>query len=474
MKIRNKYKIIPIVLILLSSCTFLRQSVREANTTVPSSYGESTDTNSVAGVQWRKYFNDPYLIALIDTALKNNQELNIMLQEIEMRKNEIRARKGEYLPSVNIGAGAGMEKSGLYTRYGAVDEQLSIKDGKPFPEPFGDFKAAAVSTWELDIWRKLRNAKDAAIKRYLAGIEGRNFMVTQLVSEIAQTYYELLAYDNFLKTINENIVIQSNALNSVKLLKENAKVTQLAVNRFEAQLLKTTNLQYEVKQKIIEAENRINFLTARYPLNIERSTNSFLDIKVDSLQTGIPSQLLSNRPDLRQAELELAAAKLDVKVARANFYPSLGISAGIGYNAFNPAFLVNPQSLIYNLAGDLMSPLINRNAIKATYFSANAQQLQSVINYEKVILNAYVDVQNQMAKMKNYSESYAIKSEEVRILNQSIGIANSLFNSARADYVEVLLTQEEALEAKLELIEVKTKLLQGKVGAYRALGGGWR
>lgn len=473
MKILNKYKFILVILIFLSSCSILKQSVREANTNVPSSYGTSTDTNNIVNVQSKGFFNDPYLIALIDTALKNNQELNMMLQEIVIRKNEIRSRRGEYLPSINLGAGAGIEKSGRYTRVGAIDEQLTIKDNKPFPEPFGDFKLAALSTWEVDIWRKLRNAKEAAVKRYLAGIEGRNFMITQLVSEIAETYYELLAYDNFLKTINENIVIQSNALNSVKLLKENAKVTQLAVNRFEAQLLKTQNLQYGIKQKIIEAENRINFLTARFPSKIERSTNAFLDIQVDSLQMGIPSQLLANRPDLKQAEIELLAAKLDVKVAKANFYPSLGISAGLGYNAFNPAFLINPQSLIYNLAGDLMSPLVNRNAIKAAYFSSNARQLQAVINYEKVILNAYLDVQNQLAKMKNYAESYAVKSEEVRILNQSVEIANSLFNSARADYVEVLLTQEEALEAKLELIEVKANLLSAKVSAYRALGGGW-
>lgn len=461
-------------LLFLSSCTVFKNKVRQENTQVPTSYLGSSDTANIATLNWREYFSDKHLIALIDTALKNNQELNIFLQEIKISENEIREKRGEYLPFLNIGIGSGMEKEGRYTRKGAVDEQLTIKDGKQFPEPLGDFIVAAYSTWELDIWKKLRNAKKSAVMKYLATVEGKNFLITNLVAEIAEAYYELQALDNLLEIIDQNIEIQSNALNVVKQQKEAAKVSQLAVNRFEAQLLNTQNLQYEIKQKIVETENRINFLTARFPAPIERSSNNFLNIPVDSINTGIPSQLLQNRPDIRKAEYELAAAKLDVSVARANFYPSLGIRAGLGFQAFNPAFLLSPESMLYNLAGDLITPLINRNAIKAYYFSANAKQLQAVYNYEQTILNAYVDVINQLAKIDNYSKSFQTKQKEVDVLNKSVSIANSLFNSARADYAEVLLTQREALEAKLELIETKKKLLSGKVNIYRALGGGWK
>ncbi|HLU85849.1 MAG TPA: TolC family protein, partial [Vicingaceae bacterium] len=300
-----------------------------------------------------------------------------------------------------------------------------------------------------------------------------NFMLTNLIAEISESYYELMALDNLLDIVNQNIEIQKDALNVVRQQKKAAKVTQLAVNRFEAQLLNTTNLQFDIKQRIIEAENRINFLTARYPSPIKRASTSFTDITLDSLNVGVPSQLLLNRPDIRQAEYKLAAAKLDVKVARANFYPSIGITANAGFQSFNPAFLLNPESIMYNFAGDLLAPLVNRNAIKAAYKSANSFQIQAVYEYEQSILNAYIDVVNQLNKLENYSQSFNTKKEEVVILKQSINIANSLFYAARADYAEVLFTQREALEAKIDLVEIKMQQMSAKVNLYRALGGGW-
>jgi outer membrane protein, multidrug efflux system len=452
----------------------MKQTVRKESSAVPESFKRSTDTTTIARLNWREYFADQNLVALIDTALVKNQELNIVLQEIEISKNEIRARKGEYLPFVGLRGGAGVEKAGSYTRNGSVEENLEIKPGKSFPEPLPDYMVGAVASWEIDIWRKLRNAKKAATFRYLSSVEGKNFMVTNLVAEIASSYYELMALDNLLDIVQKNTAIQTDALEIVKQQKDAAKLTQLAVNRFEAQLLNTKNLQYQIQQDIIETENRINFLTGRFPTNVPRSSTGFSSMVVDSVSVGVPSQLLANRPDIRQAEMQLAAAKLDVKSARANFYPAVGITAGVGFQSFNAAYLISPKSIMYNLAGDLIAPLVNRNAIKATYYSANARQLQEVYNYERTILNAYVDVVNQLSKVQNFSRSYETKSQEVNILMRSIDISTNLFKSARADYLEVLLTQREALESKMDLIEIKTKQLNAKVNIYKALGGGWK
>ncbi|GAA0875125.1 TolC family protein [Wandonia haliotis] len=451
----------------------MKVDFRDENKYVPESYAESGDTTNIVDLSWRDYFSDANLIALIDTALVNNQELNITMQEIAISQSEIKARKGEYLPFVGLKAGAGLEKEGEYTRHGAVDEQLEIEPGKSFPNPFSDFGIGVYASWEIDVWKKLRNAKKAAVSRYLSSVEGRNFMVTNLISEIAESYYELMALDNLLDIVERNIEIQGSALQTVKQQKEAAKVTQLAVNRFEAQLLNTKNLQYEIRQRIVETENKINFLVGRFPQPIVRDSESFDNLPIGPVQEGIPSQLLENRPDIRQAELELMAAKLDVKVARANFYPSFKISGGVGLQAFNPAHLIKPESIFYNLLGDLIAPLINRNALKAQYASASAKQIQAIYEYEQTILSGYIDVLNQLAKIDNFSKSYETKAKEVELLNQSVTIANNLFTSARADYAEVLLTQREAVESRIELIEIKLQQMNAKINIYRALGGGW-
>lgn len=471
----NKISGLLFILLFTWGCKGPQQTFRSENKTVPDSYAFTVrDTNNIAQLNWKTYFADSNLIALIDTALKNNQELNITLHEIEISKNEIKARKGEYLPFVNFGAGAGVEKTGRYTRMGAVEEQLEYKPEKHFPMFLQDYTLGFNATWELDIWKKLHNAKKAATSRYLASIEGRNFLVTKLIAEIAESYYELMALDNLLDVIAKNIEIQSNALEVVKVQKDAARVNQLAVNRFEAQLLNTQGLQYAVKQKIVETENHINFLTGRFPGPVSRNSTAFLTTTTDSVQAGLPSQLLLNRPDIRQAELELAASKLDVKVARANFYPSIQLSASLGIQAISATLLFKPESILFKFLGDLFAPLVNRNAIKAAYNTANEKQIQAVFKYEQTILNAYVDVINQLSKLDNYSKNFTTKQKEVDILMQSIGIANSLFNSARADYAEVLLTQREALDAKIEMIELKSQQLNAKVNIYRALGGGWK
>lgn len=473
----NLYKGLGLVLICAAytACKLPEVAQRAENKNVPVSFNGSQDTVSTAGIQWRNFFTDPNLINLIDTALKNNQELNITLQDIEIAKNEIKARKGELLPSVTYGAGAGFDKVGRYTSSGAGDASTEITPGKGVPEVLPDYHFGLQANWEADIWHKLRNSKKAAISHYLSTVEGKNFVITNLIAEVANSYYELLAADNQLETVKKNIELQRNALELMKIQKQASRVNELAVRKFEAEVLSSKSLEFDIQQNITETENKINFLLGRYPQPIIRDKSNFTDLVPPTVQTGLPSQLLANRPDIKQAEYELAAAKLDVKVAKAQFYPSLGISAAIGYQAFNPSYLLRtPESLIYSLAGDLAGPLINKNAIKAEYLTANAKQLQAVFDYEKTILNGYIEVANQLSKINNLQKSYDLKSKQVAALTQSIDISNDLFKSARADYFEVLMTQRDALQSKLELIETKKQQLNAVVDIYHALGGGWR
>ncbi|CAD0005217.1 TolC family protein [Flavobacterium salmonis] len=459
------------------SCKAPAPEVSTASKPVPESFGyaKTQDTTSTSAIAWKDFFKDKNLTDLIDVALKNNQELNITLQEIEIAKNDIRIKKGAYLPTVGVRAGAGVEKVGRYTSQGAGDATTEIKPGKETPDPLGDFTIAAYANWEVDIWKKLRNSKKAAVTRYLATVEGKNFVVTNLIAEIADNYYELLALDSQLDIVKQNIQLQTNALEIVKVQKEAARATELAVQKFQAEVLTSKSMEFDILQKIKEAENRINFLLGRYPQEIKREKTNFIDLVPATVNSGIPSQLLQNRPDVKQAELELAAAKLDVKVARAEFYPSLDISAAVGVQAFNPSYLFTfPESILYSLAGDLAAPLINRNAIKAEFSSANARQLQALYNYDRTILNAYLEVSNQLSKIDNLQKGYDLKSQQVDALNKSIDVSNDLFKSARVDYFEVLMTQRDALEAKLELIDTKKEQLNATVHVYRNLGGGWK
>ena len=465
----------------LASCkppALLQKTESEAT---PASYAnastatDNTVTEKTAKLGVRQFFADSNLSALIDSALSKNQELKITTQEIEIARNEIRARKGAYLPFVGLQAGVGADKPGRYTFRGATEANTNIKGTRKIPDPLTDFMGGAFASWEVDIWRKLRNAKKAAAIRYQATTEGRKFMVTNLVAEIAHNYYELLALDNQMQILRENIEIQSNALLIVRLQKDAARTTELAVRRFEAHVLNTQNKQYAIQQRIIETENRINFLLGRFPQPIVRDKQLFNTLSPTAVSTGLPSQLLENRPDVLRAKQELIAAKVDVKVAAANFYPSLNITAVAGLNAFNPGlFFSAPESILYSIAGGLAGPLVNKNAIKAEYYSANARQTQAVTNYERTLLNAYIEVANQISNIQNLDGSYTTKAKEVDVLIQSITISNNLFRSARADYMEVLLTQRDALESRFELVDTKLQQLNAVVSIYRALGGGWR
>lgn len=461
--------------VIIVSCGVPKVATLTDKTAVPTSFATSTDTINTADIKWKNFFKDKNLANLIDIALTKNQELLITLQEIEIAKNDIRVRKGRLLPTVLVGAGAGVEKVGLFTSQGAGDASADIIEGQKVPENLQDYRLAAMVHWEVDIWKKLRNSKKAAISRYLATLEGKNFVVTNLVAEVANSYYELVSLDNQLEVVRQNIALQKNALEIVKIQKEAAKATELAVQKFTAEVLSSQSIEFEILQNIKETENTINFLLGRFPQEIPRDKTNFLNLTPNQISGGIPSQMLANRPDIKQAELQLEAFKLDIKVARAEFYPSFDVTAGIGLQAFKPDYLTKlPESLLYSLAGDIVGPLINRNAIKAEFLSANSRQLQSLYNYDRTVLNAFLEVSNQLSRIDNLKKSYDLKSKQVDALQRSIEVSNDLFKSARVDYFEVLMTQRDVLEAKLQLIERKQRQFNASIQVYKALGGGWR
>ncbi len=445
---------------------------REAKTEVPETFGATqapSGPSLATQKHWDTFFADPELRALISEALENNQELNIQLQEIIIRQNEIKAIQGEYTPRLDAGIGAGIEKVGEHTPMGVSDDAHGVPKNRP------DFRFGFKASWETDMWSSLRNSRKAAKFRYQATIQERNFLVTEIVAEIANSYYDLVALDNQLEILDRNIAIQKDALEIVKLKKEAARETELGVQRFQAEVVKNQGRRYNIEQQRILVENRINFLVGRFPRPIKRNPAALEAAKPDVIATGLPSELLDNRPDVKAAELRLSAAKLDTKAAKARFYPSLRLDAGVGFESFNLAHLVDtPQSLAYNVAGSLLAPLLNRAAIKADYRSANARQIQAVFDYERSLVQAYTDVYNQLTSITNLKLRFEQQAQQVASLHSAIDSSNVLYASARVDYYDVLLTRRDSLEAEMELVETRKQQMQALVSVYQALGGGWR
>jgi outer membrane protein TolC len=259
----------------------------------------------------------------------------------------------------------------------------------------------------------------------------------------------------------------------VRLQKQAGEATALAVSRFEAELQHNLSTLYQVQQQVREAENRLAFLTGRFSSPVRRDSAELSTEVVEKVSAGTPAELLLRRPDIRRAELQLAAAELDINVARARFYPSLSLDAGLGFSSAEAGLLLeSPESMAYGIAADLAMPLLNRRGITAAYNSATAMQKQALLEYQQTILKAYIEVSNQLSMLDNLALSITAKREQANVLFESVTIADRLYRSARADYMEVLLTQRDALDSRMELVELELSQVAALIKMYELLGGG--
>jgi NodT family efflux transporter outer membrane factor (OMF) lipoprotein len=442
-------------------------------TQLPAQFQRDSVVNKHASLTpWREFFTDSSLVSLIDTALVNNQDLKITIQQIAIAKSSVLYQEGQLMPTVSAGSSIGVSKAGRYTSEGAGNATTDIKPEKSMPDPLMDYQLGMNISWEADLWHKLSSNKRAAVENYLATAEGRNAVLSSLISQVATNYYELLALDNKLDLIHQYINLQKKAVEIAKVQKLADADTELAVEKFEAELAKARSEEYTLHQDITESENSLNLLLGRYPTKIERNKSAFLSANLQKVMTGLPSELLNNRSDIRAAEHELASAKWNVDAARKEFLPSFNISASLGLDAFNPTYLTRiPKSLAFSVLGGLTGPLINRKAIQANFQTANAQQIEALCEYDKTLLTAYSEVCTLMSKIKNLDQYYKLKEEESHKLDLSINVANQLYLNGRSSYLDVLMDERDALDAKMELLEAKAQQLSCLIDIYRSLGG---
>lgn len=468
-------KISFILLIGLASCKLPSIQQSASKQQLPEQYSTNSDTSNSASLSRTIFYNSVLLNNLIDTVLANNYDYRISLQRIESTRASVKQSRGLLMPQVNGMASPSLRKFGLYTMDGAGNIVTEMEGSKLIPIDLPDFYLGLQSTWEIDVWGKLKQRKKAALSRVLASDEGRKLIQTTLVAETASAYYSLMAEDQMLKLLDETIVLQEQAINTVKIQKQTAVVNELAVQQFEAQLLSMRAMRIEALQKINELENKINILAGRFTQRISRDSLFFQNDRLPMIKTGIPSQLLLNRPDIRQMEWELQAAKADLVSARAALMPSLMLTGGLGLQAYRTGLLfTTPQSVAYSLIGGLTGPIINRNAINAEYNRSNAMQKEALLEYEKTINTAVQEVDQEIKNLNLLQSKYTLKAKEKDVLSSSVDISSELFRTGRATYLEVLITRQNALRSNIELIDTRMKQYISAIQLYRKLGGGWR
>ncbi len=430
---------------------------------------------SLGTVPWEEYFVDPRLTTLIRHAVGNNPDIPMALQRVELARAYVKATTGAQYPQVALGVGAGLRKFGLYTMDGAGNITTDITPGQIVPTHLPDYSVGVQAAWEVDLWGKLSNQKRSAAARYLASVEAVQSVVSLLVSDVAQAYFELLAADVQHEVLNETIERQKDAVEVVRWQKVAGRATELAVQQFDVQLLNTRALLAEASQRVTLSENQLNLLMGRYPAGITRDNDVLFQETVPRLSVGVPSELLRNRPDVREAELRLEAAKCDIAAAKAAFYPSLTLSAGVGLQAFNPRYLLDvPESVTYGLSAGILAPLINRSALEADFAASNAVQLEALYQYQKTILEAFFEVNNALTQLATAREVLQLKRQQTDQVRAAIDTSDALYRAGKATYLEVLLAQQAQLDSRLELVEAAKTVRLNLVDLYRALGGGWR
>lgn len=468
---RNKVLNLAVVLatlLCMGACKTPQATILPKDTLKASLASMSRDSSVTISPAWRDFFQDSVLRSLIDTALQNNHDLKITLQELAIAKSAITAKQGALLPSVSANLGAGISKVGRYTAEGAGNVGTELTPGRKIPTVIPDLAPTLQMDWTIDLWGKLNSDKKSAVERYLASEAGQRAIKSQLVADVAENYYALLALDYKLLVMQQYIALQKNAVRIARIQKEADADTQLAVEKFEAELAKAQADEYVLRQSIIETENNLNLLLGRLPQPMARAKSDFLQLPMPATAHALSTQLLLQRPDVVQAEHALEAAKWDVETARKEFLPSFNLSAAVGLNAFNPKYLVKlPESLIFSALGSLTAPLINKKAIQANFSQADALQIEALYNYDKALMTAYIEMSTLQSKITNLKQLRQFKQKQDEALMRAVSAAQKLYLNNRATYLEVIDSERGQLDCKMELIDTKLQQLSTLIDMYR-------
>jgi outer membrane protein, multidrug efflux system len=466
---KSYLKIIFFTLILISimcSCKVTKPYKQpDLNTIAPYRDQTATDTVTIANLPLETIFTDTILRSLIKEGLSQNLNLKIAVQKIAEAQAAFGQSKSAILPSFSANAGVTHSKQSAAS--------LDFSPGVDISTLTTTYQLGLSTSWEADIWGKLTSAKRAAYANLLQTDAAKRAIQTQLIADIANGYYNLLALDRTLEITSETLQNRIKDAETIKVLKEAAVVNGAAVVQSEANRYAAEVAIPDIKRIIRENENALDILLGRPAGPINRSKLSDQQ-PISDLQTGVSSQLLKNRPDMQQAVYAFRSSFENTNVARAYFYPSFTITASGGYSNLQlKDFFIN--SIFYNIAAGLTQPIFNQGINKARLKTAQAQQQEAMYNYQQTFLTAGSEVSNALYSYQSAREKDDARAKQISALEKAVDYTKQLLRySSATNYTDVLTSEQNLLSAQLNGVNDRLQQLQAIVNLYRALGGGWR
>ncbi|WP_183561422.1 efflux transporter outer membrane subunit [Mucilaginibacter sp. SP1R1] len=426
---------------------------------------QSADTATLASMPWQSLFADTTLKSLIQEGLTNNLDLKTAVQKILEAKASLQQSKASFLPSLSGNASASRSKQS--------EAGLNFPPGIDINTLTTTYQAGLSTSWEADVWGKLSSTKRAALATFLQNDAAKRAVQTQLIADIANNYFSLLALDQQLEITKQTLKNRIKDVTTMKELKEGAVVNGAAVVQSEANRYAAEVSIPDIKRSIRETENALDILLSRPSGPVNRGTLANQKLSGD-LQTGVPTQLLTNRPDVQQGEYAFRAAFENTNLARTYFYPSFTITASGGLSSLTLKDFFT-KSIFYNAAVGLTQPIFNQGINKARLHTAQAQQQEALNSFQKTLLVAGQEVSNALYAHQTAVEKQDARSKQIIALQKSVDYTQELLRySSATNYTDVLTSEQNLLAAQLSGVSDRLQELQAIVNLYRALGGGWR
>ena len=461
-----------VILLVLSACT-VSKDIETPKPALPAHFRNaavSTDTTSVADLPYKSFFTDATLQRLIDSAIAKNYDMQIAVKNIEASQLLLKQVKWNNVPELGLNVTASTQRPSDNSLTGLSLSQYNI--GAKHIE---DYSANLALSWEADIWGKIHNQQRAALAAYLQTAEAKKAVQTNIVATVSQGYYNLLMLDEQLAIAKANVKLSDSTLNIVNLQYNAGQATLLAVEQTRAQQQAAAQLVPQFEQNVTIQENALRILTGDLPAELSRTTTLDQIAIPDNIAAGVPSNMVSRRPDVKSFELALMSANANVGISKAAMYPALRITANGGVNSFMANNWFNiPASLFGIVAGSVGQPLLQHKELKTAYQVSEVEREKTVLQFRQSVLNAVGEVSDALVQIEKLKAQQAIVAGRVSTLQKATQNANLLFKNGMATYLEVITAQSNVLQSELELASIKRSELGAVAELYRSLGGGWQ